>query len=337
MDMGWSFGSVWNDALELSKSYEPRPRENIWAGEVGSSYIDRFLKMRGTIPTNPPNARSKRKFEAGNMLEWLVQMVLKRCDVLREGQTWLKYQYPGLLEVTGKLDFLAGGTPDWERARHELDHLGLPEFFGRAAKQIIEHLAETYPCGLKDIILECKSCSSMMWDIYEKHGADKRHQAQLYHYLKAKNMDEGHVLYVSKDDLRLLELGLSHPDPTVEAFYKGDIEKMTHYIRSNEQPPLEAEVVFNDTTMKFAQNFKVAYSNYLSMLYGFENQMAFEGKWKKVVGQWNRTFGRCVKGSNMTKLNMETIISAKKMFPNWDELVDLAKSKGTEVEDDTDD
>lgn len=337
-DMGWDFGRIWNESLELGRpAREMKARKNIWAGEVGGSYIDRFLKMNAVVPTNPPNPRSQRKFEAGNLIEWILSVVLKRAGVLQEQQTWLSYQYPDLLEVTGKLDFIAGGKPDWEKAKAEIAKMELPDFFGRATERIVEHLAESYPEGLKEIILECKSCSSFMWDIYEEHGADKRHQAQLYHYLKSKKMDEGHVIYISKDDLRLLELGLFHPNEVIEDFYKNDIATMTHYINANERPPLEQEVIFDDERFRFSQNFKVGYSNYLSMLYGIENQFAYENKWKSTVSKWNRVFARCVSGANMTKLNLEVIKDAKKIFPNFDDLVELAKMTGAKVEGGEDD
>jgi len=334
MDNSWDFGSAWNDALEIGRPVrELKPRKNMWAGEIGGSFIDRYLKMNAVPATNPPNPRSQRKFEAGNTMEWLLKMVLKRAGILQETQTWLRYQYPSLLEVTGKLDFQAGGEVDWEKSKDAVLGFELPEFFSRAMQQIVQHLSEQYPNGLKSIILECKSCSSFMYDKYEKFGADKRHQSQIYHYLKAKDMDEGHVVYVSRDDLRLLELGLFNPNEEVEKFYKGDIEKMTHYINANEKPPLEKEVIFDDVQFRFSQNFKVGYSNYISMLYGLENQFAYECKWKKTVGKWNRVFSRCASGAKMTKLNLDVIADIKKLFPNMDELVDLAKLSGTKLEE----
>lgn len=334
MSMTWEFGKVWNDSLEMGRPHKPlQKRERIWAGEIGGSYIDRFLKMNAVEPTNPPNARSLRKFEAGNMMEWLVATVLKRAGILKEQQTWLGVSLPNCLDVSGKLDFMAGGQIDGAKAKAEIDRLELPEFFGRATKQIVDYLAETHPDGLKDIILECKSCSSMMWDVYEKRGADMRHKCQLYHYLKATKKDEGHVLYISKDDLRLLELGLTHPDPEVDAFYCNDVKVMTGYIRGNEKPPLEKPVVFNESLTKFSSNFKVAYSNYLTMLYGYENQHAFDTRWKKTVGQWNRVLARCVAGKDMTKLNLEVVKDIKKEFPDFDALVDRLKSSGEVLEE----
>lgn len=329
-DLSWSFYEVWNQSLEDSKPREMKKRDRMWASELGGSYVDRFLKMSGVAPTNPPNARSLRKFEAGNLMEWVVEMVLTRAGLLRENQTWLRHQYPGLLEVTGKLDFFAGGKPDWAEALKIVDELKLPQFFAKASHQIIEHLSKEYPNGLKEVVLEVKSCSGFMWDRYEAHGANKSHKLQTFHYLKSKNISEGHVIYISKDDLRLLELGVFNPSET-EDEYRSDIETMTGFINRNEQPPKEMEIVFDD--VKFSGNWKVTYSNYLTLLYGYENQFSFENVYKKKVAQWNRTLGRCIRGDKMTKLNLEVIEEIKKSFPNFDQIVSDLKTKGVQIED----
>lgn len=332
MNESWLFSKIWNDSLELGKpERELKVRDNIWAGEVGGSYIDRYLKMTGVEPTNPPNPRSKRKFEAGNLMEWVVKMVLIRAGILVKNQEWLSYQYDGLLKVTGKLDFIAGGKPDYNKAKKVLDKLELPEFFGRAVKKIVEYLNEKYPEGLKQIVLECKSCSSFIYDKYEQTGADPRHKCQLFHYLKAKNWDEGHIIYICKDDLRLLEFVVSNPGPTEEV-YKKDIEQMTHYIVTKERPPLEKPVLFEN--FKFNTNFKMAYSSYLTMLYGYENQFSYDEIWKGEVEKWNRVYKRSVNGDKITDKNLEIITRIKNEFPNYDELVDLGKQNKDKIEDD---
>ena len=63
-DLRWSFFKVWNDSLENGKDREYKARDYMWASEIGGSMIDRYLKMKGELPSNPPNARSLRKFEA---------------------------------------------------------------------------------------------------------------------------------------------------------------------------------------------------------------------------------------------------------------------------------
>ena len=323
---------IWNDSIEKGRpERELKSRSNMWASELGGSQIDRFLKMRGTKPTNPPNPHSMRKFEAGNMMEWLVGLVLKRAGILIENQEWLSYQYPGLSEVTGKLDFFAGGQPDWEKAKEAVKSLELPDFFNRATDAIIAHFAQEYPNGLEKIVIEVKSCSSFMFDRYEKVGASQNHVLQTFHYLKSKNMEEGHIVYICKDDLRMLEVGVMNPSP-VEDLYRGDIEAMSNFLRNDQQPELEKEVFFDKETGRFSKNWKVEYSNFLTMLYGYSEPEAYRMRWDSKVASFNRTLGRIVAGKNMTPLNKTVIEEMIAIFPNFDEFVAIAKEKGVKEE-----
>lgn len=330
-NMRWSVASVWNEALENGSQRELKERNYIWASEIGGAFIDRYLKMKAVLPTNPPNARSLRKFEAGDMMEWVVGMVLKRAGIYKDAQEWVRFQYPGLLYTTGRLDFLAGGAIDWEKAKSEVFALELPEFFGRAATKILEYLSINYPNGLENIIIEVKSCSSFMFDRYEKTGADPHHKLQAFHYLKGKNMPEAHIVYISRDDLRMLEFGVFNPS-NVEEEYKADIKKMTD-IFNGQEPEKEPLVIYDPKVGRFSRNWKVAYSNYLTRLYGYESQMDYENEWTGKINSWNRVFNRCVKGDKMTGLNLEIIEKAKKIFPDWDKMVDEVKAKGIKVED----
>lgn len=329
--LSWSFGNVWNKSLENRSEREMKPRTNMWASELGGSHIDRFLKMTAVKPTNPPNARSLRKFEAGNMMEWIVGLVLKRAGVLRDNQEWLSFQYPTMLEVTGRLDFFAGGRPDWEKAESEISALELPEFFNRATRAIIEHFKATYNEGLKDIVIEVKSCSTYTFEMYERIGASANHSMQAYHYLKSKNMDEAHIVYICRDDLRMLEFGIQNPSE-VEDIYKGDIETMTNYILTNERPPLEQEIIFNPDTGRISTNWKVEYSGYLQMLYGYKEPMLYRERWAGKVSAFNRGLARLVLSQTggttptgkpivLTPGNKEALEELEATLPNYDEVV----------------
>jgi len=321
--MKWSFGQIWNESLVNRKERQMRPRNRIWASEVGGSMIDRYLKMTGVKPTNPPNMRSLRKFEAGNIWEWIVGLVLKRAGIFIGEQGWVEYRYPGLLPVTGKIDFLAGGKPDWEKASAELN--GLPECISRATQDIITHFKNKFPFGMDELILEVKSCSSFMFEHYERSGfASKNHSFQAFHYLKAKNMREAHIVYISKDDARMLEIGVFNPSP-LEEEYRKDIEMMTGYIKRNEQPPKEKEIVFDKDFGRFSKNWKVAYSSYLTKIYGYKNQKEFDDKYVSQVSRWNRVLKRVVDKKNMTKKNLEVIKEIEKEYPDFEDKVKQMK------------
>jgi len=309
-NMKWSFYQVWNKSLEEGKTNRIlEPRQKIWASELGGSYIDRYLKMTAIQPSNPPNPRSLRKFEAGNIWEAIVGYVLKRAGILQSRQDWIQYQYEGLLPVSGKLDFIGGGKPDYEKAfstiQKEFDWL--PEFISRATANIIHTLKTEYPNGLADIILEIKSCSSFMFELYEKNGnANPQHKMQLFHYLKCKDMPEGHIVYISKDDARMIEIGVLNPS-LIENNYKNDIENISNYVLNKIEPPKEKFIVFDEDWGKFSANYKVGYSNYLTMLYGFENQLCFDNQYKPIVERWNRVLGRITEEKEMTDNNKEAM------------------------------
>lgn len=304
----WAFASAWNQTLDTPRDREYEPRERIWASEIGGAYIDRYLKMKGTPPTNPPNARSLRKFQAGNIWEGIVGHVLHKAGILIDAQERLEYQYPGLLPVSGKLDFLAGGKPDYEKALSTVEEFKwLPEFVTKASEEMIRGFMERYPDGLKEIVLEIKSCSSNMFEIYQRRESPSpSHRSQNFHYLKSKGMDEGHVVYISRDDARILEYGVLNPS-YVEDEYKKDIEAMTGFFRRGEIPPKEPLILFDDFAGKFSTNWKVSYSGYLEMLYGFKTQKEYEDQFKPLSSRWNRVLARVKEGKDLTKNNQEAL------------------------------
>jgi len=321
-ELTWSFAQIWNRSLENCPKRKYEPRERIWASEMGGAYIDRYLKMKGVEPTNPPNARSLRKFEAGNIWEAIIGYVLKRAGILLDSQEWLKYQYPNLLPVTGKLDFFAGGTPDYDKALRliKTEFCWLPASLTQATTNIITHLREKYPQGLKRIAMEMKSSSAFMFEVYERNKTPSiQHKKQIFHYLKSKNIDEGHIIYVCKDDARLLEFGVYNPSP-VEALYKEDIEKMTNYLKNNIEPEKEKCIVFSEEFNSFSANYKVGYSNYLTKLYGFKNQFEFDNKYKKMVSGWNRVLKRIKEGKKTTEKNS---IALKEIRDNGFDIDDI--------------
>lgn len=325
-ELSWSVFEVWNQSLLVRAEREPQARDYIWASEIGGAMIDRFLKMSGVAPSNPPNIRSLRKFAAADIFEWLVGFVLRRAGILIDGQEKLSFQYSGLLRVSGKLDFLAGGLPDWERAQTDIAQLGLPPMLATASKAIVSHLASIYGDeSLKTLVLEIKSLGTFVFDRYEAlKQAAPHHRGQIFHYLKAKELSEGHIVYICRDDCRMLEVGIFNPSDA-EAAYRKDIETITAFINHNLMPPKEEEVLFDDLTFKFRSNWHIEYSPYLTLLYGYKQPMEYRDRWKSQVASWNRVFKRCVTGANMTTKNHFAITAAKNYFPAWDDLVDKAK------------
>jgi hypothetical protein len=321
--MRWSFADVWNESVLLKPERVVAPRDHMWASELGGPFIDRYLKLKGVTPTNAPGVRSLRKFDAGNIWEWIVGVILKRAGILIDEQKWLSYQYPGMLQVTGRLDFLAGGKPDWVKSKADIQDLDLPEFIKIKANAIIDYFSQKYPNGLDEIILEIKSAALASFDRYAStRTPEPKHKLQAFHYLKAKAMPEAHIVYVCKDDARVAEFAVFN-DAATEAIYKKDIEEMSRYYFKDEQPPLEKAILFNEG--RFRKNWKIGYSPYLTKLYGFKDTFEYDTKFNKRITQWNRVLARAANGDAMTDLNKVIIDDIKMMFANFDDLVAEAK------------
>jgi len=329
----WGFSEVWNASLIEKKERELRQRDNLWASELGKAPIDLWLKMKATKPTNPPNARSLRKFEAGNVFEWIVALILKRAGILKESQRWSSYQYDGLLRVTGKADFIAGGKPNIEQWQKDIAILDLPEVFLRAGERILEYFAKNYPEGLDEMPLEIKSVSAFMFEALEKkQSSSKNHRLQVFHYLKSENRPAANLVYICRDDLRMMEYKILNPSK-VEDEYKEAIEKISGYFIRNEKPPLEKPIGFSEDIGKFAKNFNVAYSGYLTMLYGFKDQKEFDDKYTPTVSKWNRVVARIKEGKDMTDKNNLVLKEIEEAGFNLNEIMKNFVSRGEEVEE----
>lgn len=291
MNKDWTLSEVWNTAT-IPEEKEVKPRENMWASELGKGVADVVLKMRGEQPTNPPDGRARRKFEAGNIYEWVVRLVLLRAGILVKSQERLAHQYEGLVEVTGRLDFEAGGKPTYDEALESLQALELPDVINRASRAMVEYMKEKYPHGMESTIIEVKSVSVFMFEGLERtKQAMSHHRLQLAHYLKVKGYKRGVVIYLCRDDLRMFEAEVIMDDE-LEAEYRASIEEISRVYLSGEMPPLEPMVYYDEDSERFAKNWRVAYSNYLTKLYGIKNQGEFDEVYAPMVERWNRVLNR---------------------------------------------
>lgn len=350
----YNFAQAWNDALLNRPEREYKPRTHLWASELGSAPVDVFLKMRGEKPTNPPNARSLRKMEAGNVWEWIVSLILYRAGILEACQQRAEHQYTGLLKVTGKIDFLCSGNPSMEYAELELEALfgkpagedvleTFPGVFLRAGRAIVQHLIQRrkVEAALVESIvgetaplprpLEIKSCSSFIFDLLEsRQAANPHHRLQLFHYLKSLDLPVGEIVYICRDDCRMLEFAVHNPCTAVECQYRGTIEAMTRWLAEGVRPPLESEVVWDAEVGKFSANWKVAYSGYLTRLYGYKDQASFDEKNKPIASHWNRVLGRLAGKKKMTADNQAALLEMRKAGHDPDALAAQCGETGSE-------
>lgn len=328
MEKSWTFTDLWNQSV-LSENRELKERDYCWASEIGGPMIDRYLKMKAVPYTNPPNIRSLRKFEAGNVMEWIVRFVLTRAGIIREFQEEVWVEYDGLLKVKGKLDFLAGGFLDADRATADISQLGLPQSIRDSSMYMVKKLSEVYEGkALKTMVLEIKSCSSFVMDMMEvTEKPIKNHVHQLFHYVKGLDLDEGHLAYICRDDMRMMEFPVFNPSGA-EANYISDLMQITEYVRSNTMPPKENNVMWDQDQGKFKKNLGIEYSPYLTKIYGFETPRNYSDAVSPIVARWNRVLTRYAKGETITKKNEEVKSEIKTSGYDFDELVYTKRNIG---------
>ena len=292
MNGNWTLPEVWNAATVAREDRPIEKRERMWASELGKGVADVVLKMRGEEPSNPPNPRSIRKFEAGDVYEWIVRLVLMRAGILQASQDRLETAYEGMVPVSGRLDFIAGGHPKYDEALSNVDALHLPPLLGRAGRAVVEYLQARYPEGMEPIVLEIKSQSVFVFDAMERTGkASRNHRLQLFHYLKALGHQSGKIIYICRDDLRLREVEVFN-DAETEEEYRKEIAEVSRVFLKNEQVPLESCIIYDEDTEKFSKNWQVAYSAYLTKLYGFKDQMEYDEIYVPMATRFNGALKR---------------------------------------------
>lgn len=341
----WDFSSLFNEALRCLPERPMVKRDYLWASELKMDAYSRYLRMWAHPMTNAPNERSRRKFIMGHIVEWIVGLVMTMCGVLKAKQLRGEVQLPGLLKVSGKLDFVAGGNVDWEQAKEELKKIEMifaasaddaPPIIRHAAQYVFSRMQTIFTyVPLREYIVEVKSVASVIMKLIQASNKPRgRHVLQPLHYLIANPEIPGaKLLYVSKDDA-IMESFLVTETKELRKLYVGDVKMMTDYYNNSGKnymknlPPREPEMIFEEDSFTFQKNMNVQYSNYLTLGWGYKDYDEFELRWAKPKGQYNRVFKRCVRGENLTAANKDIIIEAKKYFPQWDKLVAKAKAAG---------
>lgn len=369
--MPWDFSSLFDEAVRCLPERPMIKRDYLWASELGMDAYSRYLRMWAHPMSNPPTLRSRRKFIMGHIVEWIVGLILTMCGILRSKQLKGEVQLPGLLRVSGKMDFVAGGEGiDWVKAKEEVNRIRLlfaismddmPPIIKHSVDYILARMETMFTrVPLKEYIMEIKSISAFLMKLMQESNQPRpRHTLQPLHYLLAnKDIPEAQLLYVSKDDALLKSFYIS-PTKQLCKLYKDDVQMMTNYYNNSGKnymknlPPLEPEMLFEEDSFTFQKNMNVQYSNYLTLGWGYKDYDEFENRWAKVKSSWNRVFKRhvlegttverTVKGKTtssvlkLTPANIEIIKEAQKLFPQWDGYVTKAKKAGvfTKIDSET--
>ena len=284
-----SLASVWNQAA-IKENRPLKPRDYIYASELGGAFYDRWHKMKGREPLTPPNDRSLRKFFAGNVWEFVVKVVLQTCGLCHQEEiTANDTPFSGLLGVHGRIDFIVDGKIDKERGLSAINSGLFPDFLKSVAEKII---TENDGVVFRRKVLELKSCSLYVYDYVVERGAPLvGHAFQAYHYQRATGIPSD-VVYVSKDTALIAQFATDAE--LMEPAYKKDIELMTQLFERNEPPPLEPLLGFDMTSGKFKKNVGVEWSNYLHD-YGYKTPEDYRRAVDPTILRWNNTLSRYAK------------------------------------------
>jgi hypothetical protein len=292
----------WNKAVE-GNDRPLVPRDYVYASELGGGLLDRYLKMKGTPVTNPPNGRAKRKMMAGNFTEAVILYIFQRAGILQHSQKRFESEWTPL-SVHGKSDIIIGGKPNLDQARSAAVQFEYFPEMHEISMKIIEGLSAHIE--VPEMLYEVKSIATYKADDFERKG-DKAepingHRLQTGFYTIERMLPYSILSYVCRDDLRMTEFYI-YNTPEIQKEIYDDVAKIKGYLEANERPPLEPMIVIEGG--KFSKNFNVEYSSYLTMLYGFDEPREYSELVKKDIAKWNRVLVRYKNGDKITDKNKE--------------------------------
>lgn len=296
-EISWSLSQIWN-SCSYKKDRPLQRRAYVYASELSQPFCDRILKMDAVPATNPPNDRSRRKFLAGNLFEYLVKQILTCSGFYAEDEFKIDaVPYLDCLPVHGRADFKSiKGIIDPEAALYRLNKLAFPDYLYNIGRTIIESLIGI---NLKEKIFELKSVSSFTMDRIEViRRPIASHTLQGYHYQKNSGI-EAEICYLCRDDLRMRQFPINAE--ISEIVYRNDLEQITGYYKNRrKKPPIEPLAKFEEITGKFSKNLGIEWSPYLTMLYQFKTPDEYREA-VSFVTKWNRTLSRYVLAENGSK------------------------------------
>lgn len=273
---------------------ELRPRDYIYASEIGYPMFDRYHQMLGDTVSNDFSARTQFKFLIGNALEYFVQRLWMRAGMtveIQKGNEKCIVQVGNLLPISGRYDAIVSADGDWDRAIWEIQNHPLPEiefFIDKAALSMAQYCKEKYPDGFPREIIEIKTMNSMVFRSKVTKGILERdyyhHQLQLYTYMVYHGAKTGKVFYISKDDGLFFFVDVVE-SKKLKKDWLTDIATITKHYREGIEPEFPPGYTFQDG--KYKVNWYAVGSKYLTMHTG-KTEEEFEKEQQSIVRKLNK-------------------------------------------------
>ena len=279
MDKGWAIKYFLTDLISYTAEQTPKPRNEIWASDLGKPFIDRYLQMKGEPYSNPSDGQGLFNFFLGKQLEKGVADMLKSCHIAHSAQEKITIQAmpeKDYLPVVGKPDLILE-VKNWKDVLNNIDEAieKLTDEDSRLKdkktflKGLVGNWQEKYPEGLRKTVFEIKSINSMAFRYHKNTGglsnAYPHHKLQLYTYMNGLHLDEGHILYVAKDTGFIEEIVIQTSNQ-LDKEWRDDIKTITKYFKANQMPPLEPLEIGGKG------NWRAKYSRYYDLLYKKTNK-----------------------------------------------------------------
>lgn len=271
----WSIQKIWNDTIVIPRDRAVKPRNYVYASEIGRDFYEVFLSMKGVEPTDGFTDTARRKMEAGNFYEDLVAWVFQRTGILINREGYVKCENP--IPVHGRYDIWSGtGGVDWDTKEKELENVfkiieelnfDFP-FIDRVKTlsfSLLKNLRVDYPDGLSDKIYEVKSLNSRaFWQNNEPISKPYYHhimQATFYKRFNDIGVDDTAILYVDRDTMSISELPVSKRKDIYDEMDKW-LQTMAYYYHNGIEPNKPDFIVWSDLKEKWVFNWEIERSKY---------------------------------------------------------------------------
>jgi len=183
--MGIAIQELINDSVRDDESKE---MTNWYVSKLGSCMRGHYLKRAGKEPDEPLEDRVYRIFSVGNQMEdWLVGLIMDHEDV-DNAETQVRVEDEDL-DISGYADLKIEQGDD-------------------------ERLYE----------IKTKNSNAFHYMRKKGEGAMRQHEMQLWTYLYLLDIEKGSIIYLSKDDLSILEYVIWRDDESLKDEVLSELE-----------------------------------------------------------------------------------------------------------------
>lgn len=267
----WMLSYLLTDLIGTRSKEKGEVRNEIWASDLGGIMLDRYLDMKGIPYSDLPDGRGLANFFLGEQIEAGLKDMLNNLGVAYTDNERKLYQEKDYLPVVAKPDLVVE-VSSWDAVREKLlaqvkEAEKLEEKYkeremSKLTRQfeVIKKFREKYPKGLTKTIFEIKSANTRSFKARKEEGASLNHQLQLLTYLKAYNVNEGHIIYINKEYGNFLEFIVKVDDKELNKVWEDDVSKISYYVKNDIRPPLVFDK--NDWRFKYSKYYTMLYKNY---------------------------------------------------------------------------